>query len=209
MSEYLLVEKPFLDQLATLGWQVAPRCLAALCFSLVTLCANAGVTESLVYTRYPADASAARSLLGALNAASPIRENGQIFHAYTRWQVDWRFRWNEKPDGRCRITSVSTRLSGTIQLPALTGGRAALRERFETYLAALRVHELGHFQIGRDAAEAIDRKILALDEMPGCAALEAEANAQAHRTLEEFLRRERDYDVRTTHGKTQGAWLEE
>ena len=45
--------------------------------------------------------------------------------------------------------------------------------------------------------------------MPGCAALEAEANAQAHRTLEEFRRRERDYDVRTTHGKTQGAWLEE
>ena len=60
----------------------APRYLAALCFPFVTLCAHAGVTESLVYTRYPADASAAKSLLGALNAASPIRENGQIFHAY-------------------------------------------------------------------------------------------------------------------------------
>lgn len=171
--------------------------------------ARAEVTEQLSETRYPADASQASSLGRALNAASPIRENGQIYHGYTTWRVNWRFWWDERPDGRCKITRVATDLTGTIQLPVLTGASAALQARFGTYLSALRTHELGHFQIGRDAAAAIDRRILALGERASCPALASEANALAERTLAEHRRREQDYDSRTGHGKTQGAWLEE
>lgn len=79
--------------------------------------------------------------------------------------------------------------------------------RFRQYLAALRVHEEGHLAIGLEAAQAIDRAIAAMPEMPSCALLQGQANATAQRLLEAAKQKERDYDLRTGHGRSQGAWL--
>ena len=41
-----------------------------------------------------------------------------------------------------------------------------------------------------------------------CATLERDANALGHRLLREHTEREKAYDLRTSHGATQGARLE-
>ena len=51
-------------------------------------------------------------------------------------------------------------------------------------------------------------QIGAMREMEGCAALVKAANDLGQRTLNDFRLKEKQYDVDTRHGRTQGAWIE-
>jgi predicted secreted Zn-dependent protease len=169
---------------------------------------KADVTDRLDFTYYVANADPSRSLLDILNASSPIRENGIIYHADTNWNVRWDVRWFENPDGSCRITSVSTELTGNIRLPRLFGATDLQMDQFNNYLSALSVHESGHYDIGRETASAIDKKILSLPAMPNCKDLATAANSIGYQTLEEQKKKEKQYEASTDHGRLQGAWLD-
>lgn len=77
---------------------------------------KAGVNESIEYTYYKASADPSRSLLNILNSSTPIRKDEKFFHGDAYWQVKWNFRWSEKPDGSCKISSVTTELTCNIRL---------------------------------------------------------------------------------------------
>ncbi|MDD1610027.1 MAG: DUF922 domain-containing Zn-dependent protease [Methylococcaceae bacterium] len=184
------------------------RKLFLLCFLIITQTSGAAVSESVTYIYYTANAEPSHSLLKILNTATPIRQNGHVFHAYTKWYIKWNFRWFENPDGRCKITSVTTQLTASINLPQLVGDTSTQQNQFDDYLSALRTHELGHYDIGKQAADTIDSKILTLPEMSSCKTLESAANDIGYQTLDEYKEIELQYDASTGHGKTQGAWLE-
>jgi len=169
--------------------------------------ALADVTQSMRQETYVAEARAGVSLLTALNAASPIREGGRIFHGYTRWFVDWRFWWHDGATG-CSITSVQTTLDIKVTLPQLASTDAALSQRFSTYIAALRRHEQGHVDLAQAAAREIDAGLQRLPPMASCRVLETTANRFAHARLDAARSEERRYDRETGNGRAQGAWLE-
>jgi len=169
---------------------------------------KADVTESLEYTYYNANADPSLSLLSILNSSTPIQEDGMFFHGYTYWHVKWYFRWSEKPDGRCTITSVTTELTCNIQLPKLLGATSQQKDQFDVYLSALRIHELGHCQIGKKAAATIDRKIHSLPEMSNCDDLGVTGNEIGNQTLRKSKDKVKQYDAKTEYGKSQGAWLD-
>ena len=121
--------------------------------------------------------------------------------------MNWHFRWWEEGDGRCRITGNRTRLSAEITLPRLTTADPAVRQRFDRYLTALKDHEMEHVRIARDAAQRIDRGILALPTMPSCRQLEQAANDLGQRLLRQATDAEREMDRLTRHGASQGASL--
>lgn len=179
--------------------------------SLLWLClpAHAEVQERVQEQYYDLQVDSGQSLSRALNQASPIRQNGQIYHAYTRWRVQWNFWWREQRDGRCQIDLTRTRLNATITLPRLGDGDARQRQRFEQYLRALREHELGHYRIGQAAAAEIDAALLQTSEYPSCAELQQQANRRANAILRRHAEQERQYDQQTGHGRSQGAWLTE
>lgn len=170
--------------------------------------AHAAVTEEHIQQPYPVRALPGETLRKALNAATPITVDGQRFHGYTRWNVRWTFRWWREPSGRCTITEVQTQLRTEVQLPQLRTATPAQHAVFDRYLPALSRHEQGHVQFGRDAAQAIDEGIARLPALEDCATLERTANALGHRLLREHTEREKAYDLRTSHGATQGARLE-
>lgn len=182
-------------------------------FAALLLClalpAQAEVQERLQYQHYDVQVASGESLNRALNQASPFRENGQIYHAYTRWRVQWNFWWREQRDGRCQIDLTRIQLHATITLPRLGGGDAQQRQRFEQYLSALREHELGHYRIGQAAAAEIDAALHATPEYPSCAELQQQANRRANTVLQRHVEQERRYDRDTGHGRSQGAWLTE
>ena len=169
---------------------------------------KADVDEHLKYTYYVANADPSLSLLSILDTASPIREDGRIFHAYTTWNVKWDFRWFEQPNGRCKITKVSSNLTGNIQLPRLFGASSLQKGQFNQYLSALRIHELGHYKLGKEAAADIDREILALPEKPNCRILAKTANDLANQVISEYKEKGIQYDALTDYGRSQGAWLD-
>jgi predicted secreted Zn-dependent protease len=182
--------------------------LLLFCLLLISQTSNATLKESLDYSYYTANAEPSVSLLKILDKATPIREQGHTYHGYTKWHIKWHFWWYENSDGTCRITKVNTELSGLITLPELVGATSEQQSRFDKYVSALNVHELGHYDIGKRAAMTIDEKIQALSEMSSCKLLESAANGIGYQTLDEYKAIEVDYDTSTGHGKTQGAWLD-
>lgn len=174
---------------------------------LCPLLAYAEVTESLEFQDYVVRADGERSLTAAINRVSPIRQEGKVFHGFTKWHVRWNFYWNADGNGTCRMTRTKVVLSGTILLPKLVGGAGSQRDQFEAYIKNLRTHELGHYEIGKRAAKAIDAYLLTLPARSSCAALETEANAGAYRLLRKHNEIEAQYDRDTGHGRSQGAWL--
>jgi len=174
---------------------------------LATPIAAADVGENLEFKYYTGMHRAGSRLLATLNAASPIRHNGAVFHGYTSWRTSWSFRWWEEADGRCRITGNHTQLSASITLPRLIADDPAIRQRFERYVKALTNHEMAHVGIARQYAQKIDRAILGLPTMRSCRQLEQRANSLARELLEEASAAEREMDQRTRHGASEGASL--
>ena len=169
--------------------------------------ACAELQENVRGSHYSAEHRAGTTLLATLNHHSPIRQNGQVFHAYTGWNIQWNFRWWEERDGRCRITSNQTRLQAEITLPRLVTSDPAVRRRFDRYLDALRAHEMEHVAIARRYGRRIDEGIRRLPQMSSCAALSRAANALGENLLREAGAAEREMDRQTAHGARQGASL--
>ncbi|CAG1022445.1 hypothetical protein DOJK_01679 [Patescibacteria group bacterium] len=178
------------------------------CLMILANIANAEVDAHVDYRYYTAYGDDDSTLLQILNKATPILENNRRYHGYTKWHVRWRYRWYEQADGRCKITSVKTTVTGDVLLPQLENANAEQTEAFERYVTALKEHELGHYNIGKEAGETIDQYIAELPEMPSCKILEKTANDFGYQTLDEYRAQEKQYDADTKHGKTQGAWLE-
>lgn len=177
----------------------------------LTLCALQAVAETretLSYVDYQVEANSRQSLATLLTRTSPIRHRGKIFHAYTTWRVSWEFRWQQDADGNCRVSQVSTGLDSVIQLPRLDGGSPEQQERFQHYLSALREHELGHHNLGRQAAQEVDARLRSMPSMPDCTRLAAAGNRLAQHIVEDYKDKEHTYDLVTVHGRMQGARLD-
>jgi len=69
--------------------------------------ATAEVIESVSYKTYAVRQSTG-TLRESMNSASPVRRNGEVFHAYTDWNLRWTFRWFEERGGRCTVTAATS-----------------------------------------------------------------------------------------------------
>jgi predicted secreted Zn-dependent protease len=181
--------------------------LCALLLLPLAAAARAEVHETLDTDHYEARVQPGHSLALALNEASPFRPGNQVFHSATAWTLDWNVRPQATPDGRCRSADVRVDLKGEMTLPRLLGGSASQQDRFESYLTRLREHELGHFEIGREAARELEKDLYALKPARSCAELQASARAKSERLLPKYEALGDAYDRQTQHGRTQGAWL--
>jgi predicted secreted Zn-dependent protease len=183
-----------------------PVALLLLC--LFATPSPAKVTEFDQLQTYPVHQRPGSSLLAALNNASPIREDGRIYHGNTAWDIRWSFRWDRNASGLCQILGVATKLSVTITLPELKSGTVAGQAEFQKYLRALQFHEEGHKKIAQEAASAADYAISTLPPMTSCKALASEAQRQGNAILDNARKAGQDYDATTRHGHTQGACLD-
>ena len=142
-----------------------------------------------------------------MNAKGPKGRWGIPYDAYTKWQVDWRYRWWETPDS-CRITSASTRVRITYTLPSWQNyddAEAALKSRWDRYYKALYEHEKGHRDLGVRAAQEIENAILNVEPRETCSELSKDADAAAQAVLDRYIQLEKQYDRQTNHGAKTGA----
>lgn len=167
------------------------------------VCAN--VVEKLESVDYVAIPKPSQSLRQALNDASPIRENGEIFHGYTQWHIRWEFHWQRDDSGRCKITRNRTALDLVITLPKLAGAKPQMQARFDRFKVALEAHEQAHARIARDTARAIDDTILRLPSMANCQVLENTANRRANALIDASKQQQIELDRITEHGRRDGA----
>ena len=183
------------------------RAALAACVLLIAWPAAAEVSESIAYRYYVAKPSADTTLSRSVLQASPIRKNGKTYMGHASWNVKWEMAWTQRINGQCTMDKVRTHLHAVITLPQVALSDAQEQTRFDHFFKVLRDHEIGHVEIAREAAREIDRRIHKMPGMASCYELESAANALGHRLLGEARQRGQDYDVQTSHGKTQGAAL--
>lgn len=169
---------------------------------------SAELVDTLRFEHYRVDLDDTAPVLSALDKATPIRRFwGRRFHGHTAWMVRWTFVWDTTPEGGCALTAHRTVLETVIHMPEREGGDSSAQQAFDTYLAALREHELGHHAIAQRAARRIDQGLARLPPQATCEALENEANRLGEQWLDEARAEEKAYDAHTQYGRTQGAWL--
>jgi len=183
------------------------RALGPTLFLLLSQAATAEVSASLDYAFYTAHADPQSSLSAILKRSAPPSRRSGRFLGWTDWHVSWHFQWHTSANGECRITAVTTSLTGTITLPKLENATPEQQKELDAVLPALRTHELGHYNIGKETADAIDQAILSLPQMQDCDTLGAAVNQLGRRIIDDQRKVEEQYDLSTKHGKTQGAWL--
>lgn len=150
---------------------------------------------------YDVEGRDAGALLASLNARS-----GGGFHGTGTWYLSYQFRTRAAPGG-CAVDELTTKLDLKLRLPRWSppsNAAPGLAASWERYINALRAHEDGHLQTGRDFETAFRRAASGISA-PDCGAVDAALRARFDAMLEQARQRDRDYDARTSHGATQGA----
>jgi predicted secreted Zn-dependent protease len=151
---------------------------------------------------YYVTGNTAREIRESMAGAKPAR---LLHDAQTDWHIDWKFT-TPASDGNCSIQTLTLRTTIISTLPrwaAPTNSPPELLRAWKEYAAALEKHEGHHRMIAQDTAKAL-RSHLAKIQGP-CATFEKTVNVAADKILAEFKKKEADYDLKTEHGRTEGA----
>ena len=166
--------------------------------------AETNVVEDILF--YEVAPTSKRDLLKTLNSASPIRENGDVFHANTKYQINWRLWWKSN-NNQCSLTKVETTLTLKYTMPQLKSSKPDVNVVWSNWYPNLEIHEKGHGKLAKDAAYKIDKNLRAISPQANCNLLEKAANKLAHQLMDKLKRASKQYDIKTNHGETQNAWL--
>jgi len=160
------------------------------------------------YKYYSVNTTSEVDLLSDLNNASPIKENGKIFHAHTDTHISWNFWW-KKDYGECTIDRVSTKVKITYTLPKLSNKYKSrnLLLIWNKWYPALIKHEKKHASHAIEIANIIERSIKSLPFKSSCKELENIANSTGNKLIKKLNKLDIEYDKKTGHGKTEGANL--
>jgi predicted secreted Zn-dependent protease len=160
------------------------------------------------YDYYSVYVRSAPRLLSALNYASPIKENGRVFHGHTEANIGWKFRWKETY-GKCQISSATTTLSVKMTLPKLAHDATDpnLKQLWSAWYPGLLKHEQGHADHAIEAANKIDKAIRNLPAETSCRSLERKAHAVGNDLVEKLMAQDREYDRVTDHGRKNSVSL--
>ena len=137
-------------------------CGGIIIFSLfISAGCHAEPIEDVTVVYYDIDPANEKDIYAALMRNSTIRYQGKTYFGYTKWDIKWRYRWQESSDS-CRI--VHTRVYLTVvhtmpRLPDKGNFDAHTTSRFKGFYDALVAHEKGHYRLGSEAARKIDKQI--------------------------------------------------
>ena len=163
------------------------------------------ISENYVY--YNIGGATANDLRHQMDQLGPSDEFRVHRDAYTEWYVDWQYPNLVTSDG-CTTGPVTVTVTITKTFPKWEtppGAPPNLVKRWKAYIEALQLHESGHSEIGIEAGEEILRTLSDLSSYPTCNELEQIADTKGQGILEEYHRKEIDYDRTTKHGELQGA----
>ncbi len=158
---------------------------------------------------YDISGNTTKDLVHEMEEKGPVDKSGRRFPAYTEWRVSWVFRYESSP-ASCKLTELTASVEGTMTLPHWVdagSAPAALAREWQNYVAALRVHENGHYAHGVQAANEIRALANSIQPAENCSALSREVADRAQSVLDKFRAVDETYDRQTNHGQTQGAVL--
>ena len=131
-----------------------------------------------------------------MDFVSPVWIFGKQHRASTHWPIRWRF-WHKESAESCAISKVQTKVWIKYTYPKWKNLRAALpelQEKWKAFMKSLVRHEEGHKDIAVEGAREIQRAIREMEPRSSCSELEYEANEIGLEILEQFSKRQDEFD---------------
>lgn len=175
--------------------------------SLFSFLAYAAPAINIQTKYYPVMGNNSKSILQSINSRGPVGKNGKRFHALTKWQVQWSYRWLES-GSRCRLTETTVNLDVEYLLPELQQPETiseSLATNWDNYYSALYSHEQQHKDFGVQAATELDKELLSIEKKQNCNRLEKQIADTAQKVLDKYDQIEKEFDRVTNHGINQGV----
>ncbi|WP_281850823.1 DUF922 domain-containing protein [Dyella sp. GSA-30] len=164
-------------------------------------------TEPLTIHTYDVHGSTVNEIARDLDRNSPLILQGRRMQGVTEWKIQTAYRW--RIDGsRCVLEQFDATLKVDMTLPHWVQPKRPspqLVQQWERYIAALRTHENGHFEIGEDAQQEMLARAKSLGPAADCQILAQQINDLIAAVIDAHHRLELEYDDKTNHGETQGA----
>jgi predicted secreted Zn-dependent protease len=110
----------------------------------------------------------------------------------------------------CYVTSVAVTVRITYTMPRWANkfqATAALRDKWDKFYQRLQFHEMGHKEISVRNARLLELRILEAGSQ-SCQSLDARLKEVWEDFLERTRRENAEYDRKTDHGRSQGAFLQ-
>ena len=171
--------------------------------------ANASSAISIQTSFYAVSGNDSSSIHRSIQLNGPVGKNGKRYHAVTKWNTQWSYRWIET-GSLCRLTRVDVDLDVEYLLPELTSINSKperLKKNWEKYFQALFKHEQQHKNYGVQAANELEKELLSIKDQQTCTMLEALLASTARKVLDKYDRIEKEFDRVTNHGLNQGIKL--
>lgn len=155
---------------------------------------------------YPVTGATLPEIRRSMNENRPWKDR-QSIDGLTTWRVDWRFTVSPSANG-CYCHTFTTTTTIAITLPrwtAPTNASEQVKAAWTRYYSALARHEAGHAQLGHGAAAELQRKSRDFGTRPDCESLKSSITAACEQVVQDFRRRDKEYDERTRNGARDGA----
>lgn len=140
------------------------------------------------------------------NAMPDPAEPGSRYYALTRWQLA--SEWVARPSWHgCQVVDGKVTVAITMTLPMLVTPNVPtdVRQRFDTFMEKTVLHESDHVEITLRGAREYQRALSHQTPAPDCDILKSQLNTLYRQNFDAINRANRAYDIKTQHGRTQGA----
>src|SRR3989339_876794 len=137
-------------------------------------------------------------------------DDGKIWAGYSRWNIAWNFKATAKNKTDCSMEGVHTQADITITLPEWVppkGTDPAVIAEWHRYVNILKKHERTHAGYATRTAKKIDAELAGIKHFPDCQAVTELADEKGQHLMESLRIKDREFDLKTNHGRTQGAVL--
>lgn len=186
--------------------------IACLSFLTVIMTSPDGLTYTAnptvaIHNRYyPVTGATIEGIRNQMEQSGPS-SNGNRFFGSVQWQVTWDAQW--RPVGhQCQVTKANIRTDITYTLPQWQPTQRpaqAVQQQWSRFYSALKLHEDGHREHGVEVSRALLEKLQG--RLGNCQTMQQDLNAIANQTIQAYNQADQEYDRRTQHGVTQGAWF--
>lgn len=158
------------------------------------------------YIFYAVSGETVEKVMASMHSNGPKDQYGKTHFALADWDIAWNWKLDEKRG--VDLSTVRLTCSGVVTLPKLvvtaTTSRDLIRA-WNNFAERLREHELKHLEHASRRAPEITQR-LAEAHRAARYLSPRKANKIAEKIIAEIKSLDRAYDVRTTHGKAEGAW---
>jgi predicted secreted Zn-dependent protease len=133
--------------------------------------------------------------------------DGKKYDSVTSWKIKWDYGYNNVSNA-CKANSFIVNVEVIFRLPKWVRtdeAPQALVDKWDTFVRNLLTHEKGHRDLAIAAASELARSVAELPPAETCADLDKKVQALSRSSMKKLNEEEKQYDINTNHGQTQGA----